>query len=75
MSVFFLRSWEMNLGEARDKFREPQSGSRKICHCLTKVHFPWMQENKTLIPYIYNTFQNRTFSKSPREKNLKFSLE
>ena len=48
---FFLRSWEMNLGKARDKSREPGSGSRKICHCLTQVHFPRMQENKTLIPY------------------------
>ena len=51
---FFLRSWEMNLGEARDKSRELRSGSRKICHCLTQVHFPWTQKNKTLIPYIYN---------------------
>ena len=54
----FLRSWEMILGEARDKSREPRSGSRKICHCLIQVHFPWMQENKTLITYIYNSFQH-----------------
>ena len=26
MSVFFLRSWEMILGEARDKSREPWIG-------------------------------------------------
>ena len=58
----------MNLGEARDKSREPRSGSRKICHCLTQVHFPWTQKNKTLIPYIYNTFQQKTFFKSPRQK-------
>ena len=47
--------------EAHDKSRELQSGSRKICHCLTQVHFQWMQENKTLIPYIYNIFQHKTF--------------
>ena len=35
----------MNLGERRDKSREPQS--------LTQVHFSWKQKNKTLIPYIY----------------------
>ena len=58
---FFLRSLEMNLGEARDKSREPRSGSRKICHCLTQVHFPWMQKNKTLSPYIYNIFEQNTF--------------
>ena len=29
---FFLRSWEMNLGETHDKSHEPQSGSRNICH-------------------------------------------
>ena len=51
----------MNLGEARDKSREPRSGSRKIFHCLTQVHFPWTQKNKTLIPYIYNIFQQKTF--------------
>ena len=27
------------------------------CHCLTKVHFPWKQKNKRLIPYIYNIFK------------------
>ena len=58
---FFLRSWEMNFGEARDKSRESRSGSLKICHCLTQVHFQWMQENKTLIPFIYNIFQHKTF--------------
>ena len=51
----------MNLDEARDKSREPQSGSRKLCHCLTQVYFQLMQENKTLIPYIYNIFQYKTF--------------
>ena len=67
MSVFFLRSWEMNLGEARDKSRESWSDSRKICHSLIQVHFPWMQKNKTLIPYIYNIFEQKTFFKSPKE--------
>ena len=59
--VFLLCSWEMNLGESRDKSREPRSSSQKICHCLTQVHFPWMQENKTLTPYIYNVFHHKTF--------------
>ena len=66
----------MNLGEARDKSREPRSGSRKICHCLTQVHFPWTQKNKTLIPYIYNVFQIKHFIlKALDKKNLKFSLK
>ena len=47
-SARFAQLWTRvrnDLGEARDKSREPQSGSRKICHCLTKVHFSWMQEH------------------------------
>ena len=71
---FFLRSLEMNLDEARDKSREPRSGYRKICHCLTQVHFPWMQENKTLIPYIYNIFQRKTFFLKAPEKKVWNSL-
>ena len=51
----------MNLAEARDKSYEPRSGSRNICHCLTQVHFPWTQKNKTLIPYIYNIFKQKNF--------------
>ena len=61
----------MNLDEARDKSREPRSGSQKICHCLNQVHFPWTQKNKTLIPYIYNIFQQKNFfSKSSRQKTF-----
>ena len=28
-------------------------------HCLTQVYFSWTQKNKTLIPYIYNIFQQK----------------
>ena len=60
MSVFFSAFMGKNLGEARDKSREPRRGSRKICYCLTQVHFPSTQKNKTLIPYIYNIFKQKT---------------
>ena len=77
---FFLRSWEMNLVEARENPVNREAvlvrGSRKICHCLSQVHFPWMQKNKTLIPYIYNIFQQKAFFLKPKTKELlKLSLK
>ena len=65
----------MNLGEALDKSHEPRSGSWKICHCHTQVHFPWTQKNKELIPYIYNILQQKNFFLKPQTKKklLKFS--
>ena len=45
-----------------------------IRHCFTQVHFPWTQKNKTLIPYIYNIFQQKNFFKKPQTKNFSNSL-
>ena len=84
--LFFCVHGKMNLGEARDKSREPRSGSLKICYCLNQVHFPWTQKNKMLIPYIYNNKQQQTlylqylqiknfFLQAPDKKLLKYSLK
>ena len=54
----------MNLDEARDKSSENRFASSKFISHERK-------KNKTLIPYIYNIFQQKTFfSKSPRQKTF-----
>ena len=70
MSVFFSAFMGNEIGQGTwQKFREPRSGSRRICHCLTQVHFPRTQNNKTLIPYINNIFKQTKLSLKAPENN------